>query len=130
MSYNRSRYKRYCANLVVLLKKLTIALPLLLIRIYQVVISPHTPSSCRYTPTCSSYAIEAYKKHGVFKGSYLTLRRILRCSPLVVAVMILCHNNTVTNQGTIRVQPIFSNSATTTLLRHLYQMELELSTLA
>ena len=44
-------------------------------------ISPFTPPSCRFTPTCSQYAIEALKKHGPFKGMYLTIRRLLRCHP-------------------------------------------------
>lgn len=51
------------------------------IRIYQKFISPLTPSSCRYHPTCSSYAIQALKKHGIFKGGYLAIKRILSCHP-------------------------------------------------
>ncbi|MGB0294718.1 MAG: membrane protein insertion efficiency factor YidD [Flavobacteriaceae bacterium] len=54
---------------------------LVLIRIYQVGISPYTPGACRYTPTCSSYAIEALQKHGVRKGSLLSIKRILSCHP-------------------------------------------------
>jgi putative membrane protein insertion efficiency factor len=53
----------------------------LLIRGYQLFISPILPSSCRFTPTCSQYGIEAIKKHGPFKGGYLTVRRIFRCNP-------------------------------------------------
>ncbi|MCQ2241739.1 membrane protein insertion efficiency factor YidD [Treponema sp.] len=53
----------------------------LLIRFYQVCISPFLPDCCRYTPSCSQYAIEAIKKHGPFKGFYLAARRILRCNP-------------------------------------------------
>jgi putative membrane protein insertion efficiency factor len=52
-----------------------------LIKIYQYVISPVLPNSCRYTPTCSQYGIEAIKKHGPFKGGWLTLKRIARCNP-------------------------------------------------
>lgn len=52
-----------------------------LIRFYQVCISPYTPPSCRYTPTCSQYALEALRVHGLFKGSWLAARRILRCHP-------------------------------------------------
>ncbi len=52
-----------------------------LIRVYQLVLSPILPASCRYTPTCSQYGLEAIKKYGPFKGGYLTLRRILRCNP-------------------------------------------------
>ncbi len=52
-----------------------------LVWLYKRVISPWTPASCRFTPTCSTYAIEALQKHGPLKGSYLALRRILRCHP-------------------------------------------------
>ena len=52
-----------------------------LIKFYQWAISPHLGANCRYTPTCSAYALEALEKHGLFKGSYLAARRILRCSP-------------------------------------------------
>ena len=51
------------------------------IRFYQKNISAYTTPKCRFTPTCSHYAIEALKKHGPFKGLYLTIRRILRCHP-------------------------------------------------
>ncbi len=54
---------------------------ILLIRFYQTAISPHTPAACRYTPTCSQYALEAIKKHGAFKGLWLAIKRILRCHP-------------------------------------------------
>ncbi|MDY3759075.1 MAG: membrane protein insertion efficiency factor YidD [Treponema sp.] len=53
----------------------------LLIRFYQVCISPLFPDCCRYTPSCSQYAIEAIRKHGPLKGLYLSFRRILRCNP-------------------------------------------------
>lgn len=53
----------------------------LLIRAYQVLISPLFPPSCRFTPTCSSYAIQAVDKYGAAKGSWLALRRIGRCHP-------------------------------------------------
>lgn len=52
-----------------------------IIRFYQLAISPLLPSSCRYTPTCSHYGLEAIKKYGPFKGGYLAIRRILRCNP-------------------------------------------------
>jgi putative membrane protein insertion efficiency factor len=54
---------------------------LLLIRFYQVAISPYTPASCRYSPTCSHYAIEALEIHGLFKGSWLAIKRISKCHP-------------------------------------------------
>lgn len=54
---------------------------IILIKFYQVCISPLKPATCRFTPTCSQYAVEAFRKHGVFKGFYLAARRILRCHP-------------------------------------------------
>jgi putative membrane protein insertion efficiency factor len=51
------------------------------IRGYQLWISPLLPASCRYYPTCSSYAIEAIEKHGALSGSWLAVRRIARCHP-------------------------------------------------
>ena len=54
---------------------------ILLIRFYQKFISPIFPSTCRYTPTCSTYFIQALEKYGVIKGSYLGIKRILRCNP-------------------------------------------------
>ena len=51
------------------------------VRFYQAVISPWTPPSCRFTPTCSAYAIEAIEKHGAARGSWLAFRRIGRCHP-------------------------------------------------
>jgi putative membrane protein insertion efficiency factor len=51
------------------------------VKIYQYTISPILPMSCRYTPSCSAYAIEALKKHGPIKGLYLATKRILSCNP-------------------------------------------------
>ena len=51
------------------------------IRFYRKFISPLTPPSCRFTPTCSEYAIEAITKHGPFKGTWLAIKRVLRCRP-------------------------------------------------
>ena len=51
------------------------------IKIYQKCISPLTPPMCRFTPTCSNYAIEAIKKHGPIKGMWLAIKRIARCNP-------------------------------------------------
>jgi len=53
-----------------------------LIKAYKLVISPILPPACRHYPTCSEYAIEALRKHGLFKGSYLGAIRILKCNPL------------------------------------------------
>ncbi|MCC8360783.1 MULTISPECIES: membrane protein insertion efficiency factor YidD [Salinimicrobium] len=52
-----------------------------LVRFYQKVISPFTPATCRYTPTCSQYSVEALQKHGAFKGSWLSIKRIASCNP-------------------------------------------------
>jgi putative membrane protein insertion efficiency factor len=54
---------------------------LLLVRFYQLAISPMIPPRCRFTPTCSQYTIEALHKHGALKGSYLSFRRICKCHP-------------------------------------------------
>ena len=51
------------------------------IRAYRLLISPLLPPSCRFTPTCSEYAMEAIKKYGALRGAYLGARRILRCHP-------------------------------------------------
>jgi putative membrane protein insertion efficiency factor len=53
----------------------------ILVRGYQVAISPLLPAACRYTPTCSQYAIDALRQHGAMKGSWLALRRLGRCHP-------------------------------------------------
>lgn len=68
------RSGRICSRLL--------AAPLLgLLWIYRNCISPLTPPSCRFTPTCSQYAVEALRKHGVLRGSWLTLKRVSRCHP-------------------------------------------------
>lgn len=51
------------------------------IHFYRYCISPLTPPSCRFTPTCSRYALEALQKHGPVKGLWLTIKRIARCNP-------------------------------------------------
>ncbi|MCH5220156.1 MAG: membrane protein insertion efficiency factor YidD [Muribaculaceae bacterium] len=51
------------------------------IRFYQLAISPVLPKSCRFSPTCSAYALEAIKKHGPIKGLWLAVKRIGRCHP-------------------------------------------------
>ena len=51
------------------------------VKLYQAIISPLMPMSCRHMPTCSEYTIEALKTFGLFKGFYLSIRRILRCRP-------------------------------------------------
>jgi putative membrane protein insertion efficiency factor len=54
---------------------------ILLVRAYQVALSPLLPASCRYYPSCSTYAIEALERHGALRGGWLTLRRLARCNP-------------------------------------------------
>lgn len=54
---------------------------ILLVRFYQAAIRPLLPNTCRFTPSCSAYAIEAFQKHGAIKGLWLAVRRILRCHP-------------------------------------------------
>ncbi len=63
------------------LKKILIYPFVLLIKGYQLLISPILPSTCRYNPTCSHYSAEALKKHGLFKGGMLALKRIGSCHP-------------------------------------------------
>lgn len=64
-----------------MIRRFLTALLLLPIYFYQRAISPLTPPSCRFTPTCSEYAVQALRKHGPLKGLYLTVRRLLRCHP-------------------------------------------------
>lgn len=54
---------------------------ILLVRLYQYCISPLLPKVCRYEPSCSVYAVEALRKYGLFKGTWLAARRIVRCNP-------------------------------------------------
>lgn len=59
-----------------------LALPFIgLVKLYQFTISPLLPGACRYTPSCSEYGAEALKRFGLFKGGYLTVKRILSCHP-------------------------------------------------
>jgi len=55
---------------------------MIVIRVYKVVLSPVLPPSCRFTPTCSTYALEALRRHGLRRGVVLAVRRILKCHPL------------------------------------------------
>jgi putative membrane protein insertion efficiency factor len=64
-----------------LINKSFSALFLLLIKFYQYLISPILGQSCRFNPTCSQYGLEAIRKHGPFKGGWLTIKRIARCHP-------------------------------------------------
>ncbi len=64
-----------------MVKKILIAPFIFLIRVYQLLISPLTPATCRYSPTCSSYSLQALRKHGVLKGGKLAVKRIFSCHP-------------------------------------------------
>ncbi|WP_396175646.1 membrane protein insertion efficiency factor YidD [Flavobacterium sp.] len=64
-----------------MLKKIIISPFIFLVRVYQVVISPLTPATCRFEPTCSHFTVEALKKHGLFKGGWLAIKRISSCHP-------------------------------------------------
>ena len=63
------------------LSKLVSEILVLPIRLYQILLSPILPNACRYTPTCSHYAVEALRKHGPIKGLFLATKRILSCHP-------------------------------------------------
>jgi len=59
-----------------------LALPFILaIRLYQLLVSPLLPPACRFLPTCSEYARESLSRHGLFRGGWLSVRRISRCHP-------------------------------------------------
>jgi putative membrane protein insertion efficiency factor len=64
-----------------LLARWIAALLIGLVRFYQIALSPFFPRACRYEPSCSHYAVEALRKHGPLKGSWLAARRISRCHP-------------------------------------------------
>lgn len=64
-----------------ILKKALNAPFVALIKFYRICISQYLPDSCRFTPTCSEYALEAFEKYGPLKGLWLTVRRLLRCHP-------------------------------------------------
>jgi putative membrane protein insertion efficiency factor len=74
-----------CANHNILknysLKRILIFPFIILVRFYQLAISPFTPAICRFEPTCSSYTIQALGKHGLFKGGWLAIKRIFSCHP-------------------------------------------------
>ena len=63
------------------MKKVIIFPFLAIIRFYQNFISPLIPSTCRYTPTCSEYAKQSLVKHGLIKGSFISIKRIIKCNP-------------------------------------------------
>ena len=64
-----------------MIRKIIIFPFIVLIRFYRIAISPLTPASCRHDPTCSEYSIQAFKIHGLFRGFWLSVRRISKCHP-------------------------------------------------
>jgi uncharacterized protein len=64
-----------------MIKKIIIYPFVFMVRFYQIILSPLMPASCRYSPTCSQYTIEALQKHGLFYGGFLGIKRILSCHP-------------------------------------------------
>lgn len=71
-----------CVLLLMQLLRQILGFPIIfLVKIYQWIISPILPQSCRYTPTCSTYMIEAIKVWGPIRGTWLGLKRIARCNP-------------------------------------------------
>jgi putative membrane protein insertion efficiency factor len=64
-----------------MISKIISAFFIAIIRFWQGAISPYMPPSCRYTPTCSQYSLEAIKKYGPFKGGWLAVKRISSCHP-------------------------------------------------
>lgn len=73
-----SNYKAFKINR---LRDIVILPFVLLIRFYQVAISPFTPAACRFEPSCSNYSLQAFTKHGIFKGGWLSVKRIISCNP-------------------------------------------------
>ena len=71
----------FWSRFVSVCKKIALSPLIALVKFYQYCISPLKPPCCRFTPTCSQYALQALRKHGPIKGSWLTIRRILRCHP-------------------------------------------------
>lgn len=63
------------------IKRILIFPFVILVKLYQNLISPLTPATCRYQPTCSQYTVEALQKHGLFRGGLLAIKRIFSCHP-------------------------------------------------
>lgn len=66
---------------ILLVKRLAVEILILPVKFYRSFISPFLPPTCRYTPTCSAYAIEALRRHGPIRGLWLAIKRILSCHP-------------------------------------------------
>lgn len=77
----KSSGKGKCLRIVEFINSAIVVFLSVFIKFYKKCISPFFPSCCRFTPTCSAYALEALKVHGALKGSWLTFLRICRCNP-------------------------------------------------
>lgn len=77
----KPQQKLFIAQANVFFKKILVFIALFLIMLYQKLVSPFKPPCCRFTPTCSAYAKEAFLLHGAAKGAMLTLKRIFKCHP-------------------------------------------------
>ncbi|NLB67759.1 MAG: membrane protein insertion efficiency factor YidD [Bacteroidales bacterium] len=75
------KWERFWSKSLAVVRKVMIFPLLMLLKFYKFFISPYVGNACRFTPTCSVYAMDALRKHGVFKGIYLAVKRILRCHP-------------------------------------------------
>ena len=75
------QYNEFWSKCAQLCKRIAIFPLIVLVRFYQLCISPLKPPMCRFTPTCSQYALQALRKHGPIKGVWLTVKRLLRCHP-------------------------------------------------
>ncbi len=74
--------RKVTSNVFQKLRRLPTSVLMLLVKLYQLVISPMIGPRCRFYPTCSEYAIEALKTHGAIKGGWLTIKRLGRCHPM------------------------------------------------
>lgn len=81
MHLKRHKNPKLMVSVISFIRGLLVAILVIPIRFYRQCVSPLLPPSCRFTPTCSQYALEALQKHGPIKGLWLTVRRILRCHP-------------------------------------------------
>jgi len=63
------------------MSRIAAKIPIMFVKFYQVAIRPLLPNSCRFTPSCSEYSIQAFNKYGVIKGAWFSVKRILRCHP-------------------------------------------------
>lgn len=87
------------------------AVLIFLVRIYQACISPLTGPRCRFHPTCSSYAIQAIERFGAFKGSWMALKRLIKCQPFTKSgfydpVPEICHKKDETGKGNKSVKDL------------------------